>query len=185
MKKLLPTFLTVAALGTVGAQGAAIHAGLLNYWALDSDASDTAGSFAESTGATTDNGSVNGSTSFAAGLFGNAASFPGGAGNNITVADSAASSAGGLADDIDRTGSDMTLSVWFKASAWTTNWQAIVSHGEGQDYRIARQNNLNPVQLAGVIGTSDIVTTAGYGALDGSDATWQMVEMAAFTLTVL
>ena len=125
------------------------------------------GSFAESTGATTDNGNVNGATSFAAGKFGSAASLPGGGGNNISVADSAASSAGGLADDIDRTDSDVTISLWIQASAWNVQWQGIFAHGEQSDYRIARQSNTDPAQIAYAGGISDIQSTTTITAGDG------------------
>ena len=33
-----------------------------------------------------------------------------------------AASAGGVADDIDRTGSSVSISVWVKVNAFTTNW---------------------------------------------------------------
>ena len=98
MKKTLIT--SVFAVSVLASQGAGIHNGLLNYWALETDASDTAGAYAGSTGVTADNGVVNGSTTFSAGLFGNAANLPGGAGNHITVVDGGASTAGGVANDV-------------------------------------------------------------------------------------
>ena len=172
MKKqlLIPAFLMAASLS---ANAAGIHTGLLNYWALETDASDTAGSYAESTGATTDNGSVNGATTFALGLFGNAASFPGGAGNNITVLDGGASAAGGFANDIDRTGSDMTLSVWMDVGAWSTGWQGVVSHGEQNDYRIARNKTSDQIATRG--GTGDLQSTTVVSATSG----WHHVALTS------
>ena len=109
---------------TLAISKAQLDSGLLNYWPLDGDATDSAASFPNSTGATTDNGNINGAVSFVAGQtgFGQAGNFPGGGGNNITIADSIASSAGGVADDIDRTGSSVSISVWVKVNAFTTNW---------------------------------------------------------------
>jgi hypothetical protein len=173
MKKQLVT--TLLAASALSASAASIHEGLLNYWALEADASDTASSFTESTGATSDNGSVNGTTSFATGLFGNAANLPGGAGNNITVLDGGGSTAGGVANDVDRTGSDLTISVWIKAAAWDTAWQGIVSHGEQNDYRIARRGNNNPALLAYAGGTGDIQTGTSYGATPAGDGLWHHI----------
>ncbi|MDB4144092.1 LamG domain-containing protein, partial [Akkermansiaceae bacterium] len=172
MKKqlLIPAFLMAASLS---ANAAGIHTGLLNYWALETDASDTAGSYAESTGATTDNGSVNGATTFAAGLFGNAASFPGGAGDNITVLDGGASATGGVANDIDRTASDMTVSVWMEVGAWSTGWQGVVAHGEQNDYRIGRNRTRD--QIAGVGGTGDLQPTTVVSATSG----WHHVALTS------
>ncbi|MGJ8697925.1 MAG: LamG domain-containing protein [Verrucomicrobiaceae bacterium] len=177
MKKqlLIPAFLVAASLS---ANAAGIHAGLLNYWPLDGDATDTAGSYAESTGVTADNGTVNGSVSFSAGLLGSAGNFPGGAGNNITVPDGGASGAGGVANDVDRFGSDMTLSVWVQGSSYTVGWQGIVAHGEGSDYRLARQGTSDPVKFAGVAGVPDIVTTNTYGPASGSGI-WHNIVLSA------
>ncbi|MDB4525534.1 LamG domain-containing protein [Akkermansiaceae bacterium] len=172
MKKqlLIPAFLMAASLS---ANAAGIHTGLLNYWALETDASDTAGSYAGSTGVTTDNGTVNGTTTFAQGLFGNAASFPGGTGNNITVLDGGASAAGGVANDVDRTASDMTVSVWMEVGAWSTGWQGVVSHGEQTDYRIARNRSRNTI--AGVAGTGDLQPATVVSATSG----WHHVALTS------
>ena len=180
LKTLIPSLIVAAA---CSANGASIHEGLLNYWTLDTDAADTAGSFVEATGATTNDGSVNGDTTFGAGLFGGAASLPGGAGNNITYLDGPGSDAagadGGVANDIDRTGSDMTLSAWFNASAWDTGWQAIVAHGEGTDYRLARNRARSPIELAGVAGTSDFQPSTTFGVAPDGDGLWHHILITA------
>ena len=166
------TILTLATLASsLGlSHGAAIHNGLLNYYSLDGNANDTASSYAGSTGTTADNGNVNGTATFGAGLFGSAGSFPGGAGNNITVADPTAGT-----DDIDRSGSDLSISVWVQAAAWDTSWQGIVAHGEGADYRIARQGGNNPVNLAYAGGTGDITSVTTYGAAPAGDGLWHHI----------
>lgn len=168
MKKLMMTSLFAASVAI--SQGAGIHAGLLNYWALDGDAADTASSFAEGTGTTANDGSVNGSVTFGAtGPFGSAANFPGGAGNNVTVADPSAGT-----DDIDRTAADLTISLWFQLSNRDTNWQGLIGHGEGADYRIALRGGNDPIQLAYAGGGagSDIFSASNIGAAPGGDGLW-------------
>jgi MYXO-CTERM domain-containing protein len=167
--------LTLLAATSLMGSAASVHTGLLNYWALEADASDTASSFAEATGVTADNGVVNGNTSFSAGLFGNAASFDGAQGSNITVVDGGASTGGGVANDVDRTGSDLSISVWVKANAWSTGWQGIVAHGEQSDYRIARRGSNDPVLLAYAGGTGDIQTGTTFGSAPDGDGNWHHI----------
>ena len=171
MKKIL----TLLAASSLAASAASVHTGLLNYWALESDASDTASSFAESSGVTANNGSVNGNATFAPGLFGNAVSLDGVGGSNITVLDGVGSDAGGVANDVDRTGSSVSISVWVKAAAWSTGWQGIVAHGEQGDYRIARRGSDNPVKLAYAGGVGDIQTGTTYGASPDGDGNWHHI----------
>lgn len=172
MKSTFPLLFLASALS---AGAASIHTGLLNYWTLESDATDTASSFAEATGATNDNGVVNGNTAFAAGKFGNAASLDGVAGTNITIIDGGGSTLGGVANDVDRTGSDVSISVWVKATAWSTGWQGVVAHGEGADYRIARRGSNDPILLAYAGGTGDIQTGTTYGSAPGGDGLWHHI----------
>jgi hypothetical protein len=155
----LPYLLVAGLFSTVTAQ-AKLSDGLLNYWPLENDATDVAATTPGSASTTADDGMINGGVTFVDNTtdlgagFGMAGSFSGTSGDNITIADSAASAAGGVADDIDRTASDMSISVWMKVGAWSTGWQAVLSHGEGTDYRIARRQTSN--NLAGVAGTADI-----------------------------
>ncbi|MGC6426114.1 MAG: LamG domain-containing protein [Akkermansiaceae bacterium] len=158
----------IAAAFAMNAQAASIHSGLLNYWSLDGNGNDTAGDFAESTGVTADTGTANGSVSFVGGLFGSAADLPGGAGNHISVPDGGASSAGGVANDVDRTGANLTVSAWFKVDNFSLGWQGVVAHGEGSDYRIARQAQNNNLGYAG--GRRDIT-----GSANVNDGAWHHV----------
>ncbi|MGJ8697923.1 MAG: LamG domain-containing protein [Verrucomicrobiaceae bacterium] len=168
-KLLIPAFLVAASLS---ANAASIHAGLLNYWPLDGDANDVAGSIAESTGTSTDNGTVNGSVSFAAGILGSGGSFPGGAGNHISVPDPT-----GGTDDIDRTGADLSISIWVNLANRDTGWQGIIAHGEAQDYRVALRgtNNPVPVAYAGGGASSDIVSTTTIGPGPAGDNLWHHI----------
>lgn len=139
--------------------GAAIHSGLINYWALDGNGDETANTFAEATSTTVDNGSVegaDGTVSFATGLFGQAADFERGSGTDgrIQVTDAGT--------DIDRTGLSLSISLWVKFENDQTGWQAMVAHGEGSDYRIARDSgsgNIPGPAYAG--GTGDIRDLSG------------------------
>ncbi|MDB4354049.1 hypothetical protein N9Z02_01965, partial [Akkermansiaceae bacterium] len=165
--KKLPLLLLAGCISSTTAH-AQLTDGLLNYWPLEGDAADVAATTADTASTTADDGTINGGVTFvdntdpgADGLgagFGMAANFSGTTGDNITMLDGPGSDAGGVANDIDRTASDMSLSVWFKVTGWSTGWQAIVSHGEGTDYRIARNRSRN--QIAGVAGTGDHQPTA-------------------------
>lgn len=155
--------------------------GLLNYWPMEGDAADTASDYDNVASTTEDDGIVNGTVTFTESLsgFGNAANFPGGDGNDIRVPDGAASADGGVADDVDRTASNMSLSIWFKAASWTAGWQGIIAHGEGQDYRIARQSTSDPVVFAGVAGTTDMLTASTYEAATPATEQWHHIVMTA------
>lgn len=171
--------------GTLLVQGiarGAIGDGLLNYWNFDNDnANDTAGIYPTATSASDDHGTINGvGVTFVDGQapgFGRAASFTGVAGDNITVPDPTAGT-----DDIDRSGADVTISVWFQAASWTTGWQAILAHGEGQDYRMAREASGN--NIAVVAGVTDIKTSNSAvvgvpGSFVSGDGTWHHAVVAA------
>jgi len=149
--------------------------GLLNYWNLNSSANDSASVYTGATGTTDDNGTVNGTVSFVEGQsagFGQAANFPGGTGNNITIPDP-----DGGTNDIDRTGADLSVSAWILLNNRDNDWQAIVAHGEGTDYRVALRSGVNPIPLsyAGGGARSDIFTTSTVGVGPGGDGTWHHV----------
>ncbi len=159
-----------------GSHGQLVN-GLLNYWPFDGDAQDKASDFTGHASTTEDDGTVNGSVTFAAGRtgFGLTGSFPGGNGNGITIPDPGA--AGAFANDIDRTGSDLSISVWVRLDNIDNGWQAILAHGEGRDYRIAYRDPSDPIQYAWAGGgdSSDIFSTAGYGNTPGGDGNWHHI----------
>ncbi|MDB4507215.1 LamG domain-containing protein, partial [Akkermansiaceae bacterium] len=80
---------------------------------------------------------------------------------------------------MDRTGADLSLSVWLKATSWSQSWQGIVVHGEGQDYRLARRSEDSPTKFAGVAGTTDIVTGGTYGDASDGDGNWHHIVLTA------
>jgi hypothetical protein len=149
--------------------------GLLNYWDFEDNAEDTASDYPGSTGTTEDYGQINGIVTFSPGQsagFGQAGNFPGGAGNNITVADP-----DGGTNDIDRSGASVTISVWFLLNNRDTGWQALIAHGEGNDYRVAVQGTTNPIPITynGAGNGTDIVSISNIGAGPAGDATWHHI----------
>ncbi len=161
-------------LSSLSAQ-AQLAGGLINYWPLEGDATDVAEAIPGSGSTSADDGMVNGSVSFVPGMstgFGNAGNFPGGGGNNITIADPDSGT-----NDIDRSGADLTISAWFLLNNRDTVWQALIAHGEEADYRIAVRSDLNPIPMAYAGGgsKSDIETTSTVGTGPAGDATWHHI----------
>ena len=70
--------------------------------------------------------------------------------------------------DTIATGESLTVSAWFRVDAFDGgNWQALIAHGEGSDWRIARQNGASTLAYAG--GTGDLGGgTNGPDVLTGS-----------------
>ena len=156
---------------------AQVQNGLLNYWPLDGSALDEATIVIGATGESQDNGNINGAITFTEaeteGLgagFGQVGNFPGGQGNNITVPDPTAGT-----DDIDRSGADLSISIWIKANQWTEGWQGIIAHGEQSDYRVARRGSDNPILFSYAGGTGDIQTVTSFGAAPEGDSKWHHI----------
>lgn len=162
MKVLIWRSLTLAAVMTslsLPSASAAIADGLLNYWSFEGNFNDTAGTAVGSTSTTADNGTpANASV---------ATIQPGGPlgqylqlrGSHVAVPNS---------PDILAAGESLTISAWFSVNQFTTAWQALIAHGEGSDYRIAR-HDVNPVMsYAG--GAGDI-----FGGIDVTDGEWHHV----------
>ena len=162
---------------TISAAQAQLTNGLLAYWNFEDDVLDQQPATSGTSGTSANDGTINGGVTFDTGMsagFGKAASFDGVAGSYISVPDPE-----GDTNDIDRTGADMSLSVWMKATSWTKGWQGIVVHGEGQDYRIARSGDGSPTQFAAVAGTTDIVSGSTYGAAPDGDGNWHHIVITA------
>lgn len=152
-----------------GSAQAQLTDGLLNYWPMEGNGEDTASDYPDVASTTEDDGTAGsndgtGVISYTEGQFGDALTLAGDA--HLTVLD--AGVAGENANDTDRTASDLTISAWIKVTAFTTNWQGIVAHGEQTDYRVARFSNTNGVAYAGGIG--DLRGTA-----DVNDGEWHHV----------
>jgi len=164
----------LSSIGTVQAQ---LNSGLLAYWDFDNNVDDQAVTIPGASGTSADNGTINGNVLYEASQsagFGQAASFDGVAGTYVSVPDPSV----GL-NDIDRTGADMSFSIWIKATSWTKQWQVIMAHGEGTDYRLARRRDNSPVLFAGVAGTRDLQTVTTYGDAPAGDAAWHHIVVTA------
>ncbi|MCA9196262.1 MAG: LamG domain-containing protein [Planctomycetales bacterium] len=140
---------------------AGVHDGLLNYWSLDGNFEDTAGSLSGNASTVADNGSQPGSSvSFAASpASGQYAVFNGDDQGFIEVPDSA---------DIDAAGESLSISAWLTVNQFDQGWQALIAHGESSDYRIARRGGAsNIMSYAGGVGDIPTDDTTGPDVNDG------------------
>ncbi len=106
---------------------------LASYWSLDGNANDTAPN-----GATTDNGSFVGATSYGPGFLGQGIDLDGS--NYISVPNS---------PDNDGKAMTLTISVWAKTDEFTIRKQTIVGQGESNDWRISRFDETNDYLFGG------------------------------------
>jgi len=161
MKLTIVTYAAIIA-ATTSAHAATVHAGILNYWTLDGDANDTAGSLSGNASTVADNGGVAGTAGAATiassgGLFGGAATFERDVSTDgrVAIPDSA---------DVSFSGENLTTSLWLDFDNTGSRWQAILGKGESDDYRFSSHNNSNNAAYAG--GTGDI--NSGVNIRDGN-----------------
>ena len=147
--------------------------GSSTYWPLDGSALDEATIVIGATGESQDNGNINGAITFTEaeteGLgagFGQVGNFPG---RTRKQHNGSRPPQLGL-DDIDRSGADLSISIWIKANQWTEGWQGIIAHGEQSDYRVARRGSDNPILFSYAGGTGDIQTVTSFGAAPEGDS---------------
>lgn len=112
---------------------------LVSYWDFDDNLNDRA-----TAGNTTDHGTWVGPADFNTGIFGNGLELNGS--NYVSVPDSM---------DVARTGSNLSVSTWFRVDTFDKSWQCLVAKGEGSNWRIHRQSGNDNLAFAG--GSSDIV----------------------------
>ena len=167
----LPSLVASFCLGSAASvRGQDVAQGLINYWTLDGDALDTAGTYAGNTSTNASNGAFSGTAgtvSYATGLFGQAAYFERSIANDgkIEITDAAAGT------DTDRSGLDVSISVWVQADTGDlqqTGWQAIIAHGEGNDYRMAEDNGGNSTNGASYAGGTGDIRHIGGNLYDGN-----------------
>jgi hypothetical protein len=142
MSVLFSVVMACLGLGTATGQ---IADGLLNYWNFEGNFNDTAGLALGSTSTVNDNGTPANAAAVTlqpAGPLGQFGKFNR---SYIAVPNS---------DDILAAGEDLTISAWFRVTAFNTDWQALIAHGEGSDYRIARRGADSVMAYAG--GSGDI-----------------------------
>ncbi|MDA7887928.1 CotH kinase family protein [Akkermansiaceae bacterium] len=111
---------------------------LLSYWDFEGNINDQAAA-----GATADDGTWVGATSFGTGKHGQAIVLDGS--NYVSVPNSA---------DVERAGGDLSVSTWFRVDSFDKNWQCLVASGEGQRWRVARHSTNDALSYAG--GSGDI-----------------------------
>ena len=143
--------------------------GLVNYWDFEGNANDIAGDFPGNASTVVDNGDIGDGVSFADegpagqyGLFG---------GDNATGYVSVANS-----DDILYQDKSLSISMWFRVDEFNKSWQALIAHGEGQDYRIAREGGNN--NLAFNAGDSE-----PRGGGDINDGEWHHITIVHDAVT--
>lgn len=140
---------------------AAFETGLLNYWQFEGDLTDAAQGLAGTASTVADDGVFDGTNgtggiNFGVGQFGAGIEQDGAAGaaednGFVRVARSA---------DTLRAGQSVSISAWVQAAGFDTNWQTILAHGEGNQYRIARRGGDVPPVASYAGGSGDIPGSA-------------------------
>lgn len=141
--RLAAALLFVLSLGHAYGQ---LGEGLLNYWNFEGDFRDSAAFLAGNASTAEDHGTPANAdlvTIQEGGLMGKFANFDR---SYIIVPDT---------EDITAGGESLSISAWFRVGTFDTTWQALIAHGEGSDYRIARNGDQTTLAYAG--GTGDIV----------------------------
>lgn len=142
---------TIAASSKATFTKATIDTGLVAYWTFDGDLKDAINGF---------DGTAQGTNAiaFVAGKFGKAIQLDGTdqyvdiTGNNSK-------------DNLSFDGASVSIACWFTADSFDKSWQALVAKGEGNDWRVARDNANTTMSYAG--GLTDVA-----GAVDVSDGGW-------------
>jgi Concanavalin A-like lectin/glucanases superfamily len=156
MRVLTMSFGVLVALSSVAR--ADLSNGLRNYWTFDGNLEDSASDFANHASTVEDNGSFAGTAgtpgiSYGAGQFGQAISLNGAA--------AAATQGDGYvlvnrsADTLYGSTSTLTTSLWVQTEGTNTGWQTIISHGEGNQYRLAWRDGTNPPTVAYAGGSAE------------------------------
>ena len=162
---------------------AALVTGLVNYWNFNGNLNDSAHGLAGTSSSVADNGTFAGTAGtagigFGSGLFGGGGIVQDGAAgvkqNNgfVSVTRSADTLFGANATN-SASPNTVTTSMWVTVSGNDQDWQTMLSHGEGNQYRIARRaNSITNASYAG--GSGDIPTANGVGP-DLSGGGWHHV----------
>lgn len=152
MFKATPLLVAAGALAALAVNSnAALVTGLVNYWNFDNNLSDGAHGLAGTSSSVADNGTfagVNGTAGIAygAGLFGgngielNGASAAKQNDGYVSVTRSADTLFGANATN-PASPNTVTTSMWVTVAGNDQDWQTMISHGEGNQYRFARRGN--------------------------------------------
>jgi hypothetical protein len=169
--RLKSTLCAAGALFAIAASShAAVRDGLVNYWNFDNNLIDVAHGFPGTASSVADNGifagtAGTGGITFGAGLFAGAIDLDGAAGvkqNNgfVSVTRSADTLFGANATN-PASPNTVTTSMWVTVGGHDTSWQTLLSHGEGNQYRIATRDVSTNASYAG--GAVDIPGANGIG----------------------
>jgi Concanavalin A-like lectin/glucanases superfamily len=151
-KKSLLLFVCVLVLGPAWSAFAALDPSLVGWWPLD----DGAGTVAIDATGNGNDGTINGTPQWVPGMIGGALEFNG-SDNYIDCGDSPT-----FIIPVN-----ITIACWIKVNAFTTNWQAIVTTGDGS-WRVHRSSSSNNVAW----GTSGVAPTDLTGTTDVSTGDW-------------
>lgn len=115
-----------------GSGGAVIDTtGLLNYWNFEGTYDDLAGTLPGNASESQDNGTAFSGVSFASG----------GPAGNYGLFDGTPSEAMvevPNSPDVLADGEDLSITAWFRVDSFDKSWQALIAHGEGNDWRVHR-----------------------------------------------
>jgi hypothetical protein len=143
---------------------AALQDGLVSYWPMNGNFDDARG--------INDGAFVGGPPTFAAGKFGQGIDLNGddqfvNVGNDPSLDMSLAGPAGN---------GHVSISAWFRVDAFDRDWQALMSKGEGNNFRIARRAAESVMSYAG--GAADLPITAGVGPIVNDGALHHLVAIS-------
>ena len=135
-----------------------LSTGLRNYWTFNGNLEDTASDFAGDASTVEDNGSFAGTAGtpgigYGAGQFGQAISLNGAA--TVATQGDGYVSVNRSADTLYGTTDTLTTSLWVQTEGTNTGWQTILSHGEGNQYRIAWRDATVPPTVAYAGGSAE------------------------------
>jgi len=172
-------FLTAAGAPSARAQ---LAEGLVNYWNFDNNLLDQAALIPGSASSVADDGAFAGANGvagigFGTGLFGGAGTEQDGNTNSnngfVEIPRSDDTLFGANATN-PAAPSTLTTSMWINAAGFDTNWQTMISHGEGSQYRIARRGGDIPEVAAYAGGSGDIPNPASGPAIT-ADTGWHHI----------
>jgi hypothetical protein len=150
MKVLTMSLGVVLALSSIAR--ADLSNGLRNYWTFNGNLEDSASDFAGDASTVEDNGTFAGTVagqpgiSFDTGQFGQAIRQNGAA--TVAVQNDGYVRVARSADTLYGTTDTLTTSLWVQTEGTNTGWQTILSHGEGNQYRLAWRDGTNPPTVA-------------------------------------
>ncbi|WP_411845896.1 LamG-like jellyroll fold domain-containing protein [Roseibacillus persicicus] len=117
---------------------------LCGYWQFDNDLTDSTAPSADGIMRGIDT-----TETYATGQFGQSIDLDKASEQRIEVT--------GDENNFDSVGGDLTVSLWIQVESFDQAWQAIISKGEGSNWRMARRDDSNGVSYAG--GAADVPST--------------------------